>query len=129
MIEGNVSLESSAQEGRLFNVRRLVALDMGLHGPRFILIEFSLGVPVPMILGLSLVLQGFLLFGVYIFTLGINYVPFLAYAVSIRKNYGDVVDMRDPGMGRLNRKYSIQQLLVFIPFFTVALAVVQWSRT
>lgn len=116
------------EEGRLFNVRRLVALDMGLHGPAFILIEFSLGVPIPMILGLSLVLRGFFLFGAYVFTLGINYLPFLVYAVSLRKSYGDVVDMRDPDIGRLNRKYSTQQFLIFIPFFAVALAMVQWLR-
>ncbi len=41
-----MSLGLLIQEGKLFNVRRLVALDMGLHGPRFILIEFGLGVPV-----------------------------------------------------------------------------------
>jgi hypothetical protein len=113
------------EEGRIFNVRRLVALDMGLHGPRFILIEFSLGVPVPMILGLSLVFQGFLLFGAYIFTLGINYMPFLVYAITLKKNYGGVVDMSDPETRKLNRKYSIQQFLIFIPFFTVVLAMVQ----
>jgi len=121
-------LQDSAREGRFFNVRRLVALDMGLHGPTFILIEFGLGVPVPMILGLSLVSQGLLVFGIYIFTLGVNYVPFLIYAVSLGKDYGSVVDMSDPGVGRLNRKYSVQQFLIFIPFFTVALAVVQWFR-
>jgi hypothetical protein len=121
-------LRSPIQEGRLFNVRRLVALDMGLHGPKFILVEFSLGVPVPMILGLSVVSQGLLLFGAYVFTLGVNYLPFLAYAITLRKSYGDVVDMRDPDTRRLNRKYSIQQFLIFIPFFPVALALVQWVR-
>ena len=114
------------KEGTLFNVRRLVALDMGLHGPTFILIEFGLGVPVPMILGLSLILRGFWVLGVYIFTLGINYVPALVYAVALRKSYGNVVDMRDPEIGKLNRKYSVQQFLVFIPFFIVALATAQW---
>ncbi len=117
------------QEGKLFNVRRLVALDMGLHGPRFILIEFGLGVPVPMILGISLVLQGFFLFGAYIFTLGINCVPFLVYAITLRKSYGDVVDIGDPETKKLNRKYSIQQFLIFIPFFSIVLAVIQWRRT
>ena len=123
-----MSLRSTIQEGRLFNVRRLVALDIGLHGPTFILIEFGLGVPIPMILGISLVLRGFLLLGVYIFTLGINYIPALIYAVALRKSYGSVVDMEDPEIGRLNRKYSIQQFLIFIPFFVVVLAVVQWFR-
>ena len=101
---------------------------MGLHGPRFILAEFGLGVAVLALFGLSLVLQGLLLFGAYIFTLGINYIPFLIYAVPLRRSYGDVVDMRDPGTRKLNRKYSIQQFLIFIPFFTLVLAFVQWRR-
>jgi len=122
-----VHLGSPIQEGRFFNVRRLVALDMGLHGSTFILVEFGLGVPVPMVLGL-LVPRGFLLFGAYIFTLGINYVPFLVYALRLRDNYGDVVNMRDPETKKLIRKYSIQQFLIFIPFFTVVLAVIQWLR-
>jgi hypothetical protein len=116
------------EEGRLFNVRRMVALDMGLHGPKFILIEFGLGVPIPLILGWSLITQGFLVFGAYIFVLGINYMPPLAYAVALRESYGEVVDMKDPGLGKLNRKYSIQQFLVFIPFFVVALAIIQRFR-
>ena len=113
------------EEGLLFNVRRLVALDMGLHGPTFILIEFGLGVPIPLILGWSLIMRGFLVFGAYILTLGINYVPPLIYAVALRERYGEVVDMKDPGIGKLNRKYSIQQFLVFIPFFVVVLAIIQ----
>ena len=113
------------KEGRLFNVKRLVALDMGLHGPKFILTEFGLGVPVPMILGSSLVLEGFWLFGAYIFTLGVNYIPFLIYAVQLRRSYGEVVNMNDPGIGKLNRKYSLQQFIIFIPFSTVAMAILQ----
>ena len=119
---------SQLKEGRFFDVRRLVALDMGLHGPKFILIEFGLGVPIPMILGWSLIARGFLVFGAYIFLLGINYVPTLIYAVGLRKTYGEVVDMKDPEIGKLNRKYSIQQFLIFIPFFVVALAIIQWFR-
>ena len=121
-------MRSSAQEGRLFNVRRLVALDMGLHGPTPIHVEYGLGVPVAMILGVFLALQGLFPFGAYVFTLGVNYLPLLAYAVSLRNDYGDVVDMGDPGVGPLNRKYSTQQFLIFVPFSVVALAVVQWFR-
>jgi hypothetical protein len=116
---------STEGEGRLFNVRRLVALDMALHGPKFILIEFGLGVPVPMILGLSLVLGGQWILGLYIFTLGINYVPTLIYAVKLRRDYGEVVNMDDPGIGKLNRKYSLQQFIIFVPFSIVALAILQ----
>lgn len=116
---------STEREGRLFNVRRLVALDMGLHGPTFILIEFGLGASLPEIFGLSLVFRGFLLFGAYIFTLGLNYAPVLIYAVNLRQTYGKVVDMNDPEIGRMNCKYSLQQFLIFIPFFTILLAISQ----
>ena len=121
-------MEKATQEGRLFDVRRLIALDMGLHGPKFILVEFGLGVPVPMILGVSLILEGFLPLGAYIFTLGINYIPPLIYAVQLRKSYGEVADMEDPETRRLNRKYSVQQFLIFIPFFMVCLDLLQRSR-
>jgi xanthine/uracil/vitamin C permease (AzgA family) len=116
------------EEGRLFDVRRLVALDMGLHGPTFILIEFGLGVPVPMILGASLVSRGFLTLGVYLFTLGINYVPPLVYAVALRNDHSKVVNTKDPDVRRLNRKYSTQQFLIFIPFFIVMLDIIQRRR-
>jgi hypothetical protein len=119
---------SIENEGRLFNVRRLVALDMGLHGPRFILIEFGLGAPVPMILGLSLILGGDWPLGAYIFTLGINYIPPLIYAVKLRRSYGEVVNMEDPGIGKLNRKYSLQQFIIFIPFSIIALDIMQRSH-
>lgn len=120
-------MEIPPEEGRLFNVRRLVALDMGLHGSKFILVEFGLGVPVPMILGLSLAMSGTWILGVYIFTLGINYIPFLVYAIALRKSYGGVVDMNAPETPGLNHKYSIQQFLIFVPFFTAALAIAQTS--
>lgn len=116
------------KEGRLFNVRRLVALDMGLHGPTFILIEFGLSVPVSLILGWFLFTRGFLVLGTYIVTLGVNYVPPLIYAVALREDYGEVVDMKDPEVSKLNHKYSIQQFLMFVPFFVVVLAVVQRLR-
>ena len=119
---------SAEGEGRLFSVKRLVALDMGLHGPKFILIEFGLGVPVPMILGLSLVLEGIWPLGVYVFTLGINYIPVLIHAVNLRKSYAEVVNMNDPEIGKLNRKYSFQQFIIFIPFSIVALDIMQRSR-
>ena len=101
---------------------------MGLHGPTFILIEFGLSVPVSLILGWFLFTRGFLVLGTYIVTLGVNYVPPLIYAVALREDYGEVVDMKDPEVSKLNHKYSIQQFLMFVPFFVVVLAVVQRLR-
>jgi hypothetical protein len=33
------------QKERLIDIRKLVALDITLHGPKFIMIEFGLGTP------------------------------------------------------------------------------------
>ena len=114
-------------EGRLFNVRRLVALDMGLHGRTFILAEFTFGVALGAVLGASLILGRQWVVGAYVLTLGINYLPVLAYAILLRNDYGRVVNMNSPDIGRMNRKYSIQQFLIFIPFFTLVLAITQRS--
>jgi hypothetical protein len=68
-------------EGRLINVRRLVSLDITLHGERFILAEFGIGTPVILAVGLYLAAVGPLLLGLYLFLTGINYVPLLGYAI------------------------------------------------
>lgn len=53
---------------RLISVRKLVAGDITLHGPRFILIEFGLGTPAMMLFGLWLMLSRFVFaLGLYIF--------------------------------------------------------------
>jgi hypothetical protein len=70
-------------EGRLINVRRLVALDITLHGPRFITVEFGLGTPVILAIGIALILAGPLTLGVYLLLTGVNYVPLLVYTVVI----------------------------------------------
>jgi restriction endonuclease len=36
--------------------------------------------------------------------------------------------MDDPGIGKLNRKYSLQQFIIFVPFSIVALDIIQRSR-
>ncbi len=72
------------------NFRKLVALDIILHGRKFILIEFGLGTPFMFALGLQQLLFGLdsgLIFsqiiGFYLILIGINYVPILIYAVII----------------------------------------------
>jgi hypothetical protein len=70
-------------EGRVINIRKLVALDITLHGPRFILIEFGVGTPAILMVGGFLASTGQLVLGVYLLFTGINYVPALIYATLI----------------------------------------------
>ena len=60
-------------KGRVVNVRRLVALDITLHGPGFIMIEFGVGTPPIILFGLFLGYVGMLGWGAYLLLCGINY--------------------------------------------------------
>ena len=62
--------QNERMEGRLINVRRLVALDITLHGPRFIAIEFGLGTPAIIAVGIFLAVRGPFLLGLIFFSPG-----------------------------------------------------------
>jgi hypothetical protein len=117
-------------EGRIIDVRRLVALDITLHGPRFIMIEFGVGTPIILAVGAFLAAgaAGFQLYlGLYLLATGINYVPVLIYAVLIVRAGTAKSEVADEMSANPHyvRKYGVQQLLIFVPFAIVLLAAVQ----
>ncbi len=114
-------------EGRLINVRRLVSLDITLHGPRFILAEFGIGTPAILAVGVALLEDGPWQLGLYLLLTGVNYLPLLAYALLTVRNGTAEMDVRDELAQDRHyvRKYSIQQLMVFVPFALVFLAFIQ----
>ena len=114
-------------EGRVINVRKLVALDITLHGPRFIMIEFGVGTPAILVVGGFLAATGQLVLGFYLLLTGINYVPLLVYAMSIVRR-GSATGEVAEGLSQDRhyvRKYSTQQLLIFVPFAVILLAAAQ----
>jgi hypothetical protein len=119
----------------MINIRKLVALDMLLHGARFILMEFAFGILLPFLFAfinlrsffagnaqpLWVTVVGFWLIGI-----GINYIPPFIYAVIIARK-GSIEEEGQPE--RVNiMKYSIQQVIIFIPLIIVVLAVIQESQ-
>lgn len=112
----------------ILNVRRLVALDIALHGSKFILVEFGFGVIFALILGLYS-LKSYPPLGWYIIALGLNYVPLLIYAINITKMHSAKTESKDD---LSNRKrvisYSIRQFVIFIPFSTILLSIYQELR-
>jgi hypothetical protein len=75
---------------QVVNFRKLVTLEIILHGRKSILIELGLGTPLMFALGLQQLLFGLdsgLIFsqiiGFYLILIGINYMPILIYAVII----------------------------------------------
>jgi len=114
-------------EGRLINVRKLVALDITLHGPRFIMVEFGVGTPAILAVGGYLAATGQLVLGVYLLLTGINYIPLLIYVVLIVRG-GTAAEEVAGGLSQDRhyvRKYSTQQLLIFVPFAVILLTVFQ----
>ena len=121
---------------RFINIRKLAALDIVYRGQRTILMEFGFGVFFLGVLGLA-----FLLFahqrtslttaiGVYLLLLGINYVPLLAYTVSIsrRKSAKQEVAFELAHADVYRKKYGIQQMLILLPLSIPLLTVAQETR-
>ena len=80
---------------KLIEVRKLAAVDMVWLGPRIVGAEYALGVVLPVALGLFSVRAGAyhhsgpsfwqIAVGVWLITIGANYVPLFLYARSIAK--------------------------------------------
>ncbi len=125
---------------RIINVRKLAALDIVFHGPRFILIEFGGGVLLCLALGLWLTYNAFplgqdagplrLVTGLYILSLAINYTPLLIYAILIarRKNAQQEVAGELAQWDRHARMYGFQQALLLVPLAIPILALVQEAQ-
>lgn len=116
------------REGRLIEVRKLVALDITLHGSLFIMMEFGLSTPIIVVFGLWLMLaSSVFILGLYVFLTGLNYLPLLIYAVVIVRG-GTAKNEVEYGLTHYehyNRKYSIHQFLIFVPLFVLLLAIIQ----
>ena len=116
----------------MINIRKLAALDMALNGPRFILGEFAIGIVLPLILGLFSIREGLfrpvqagreILIGFWLIGVGINYIPLFIYAVLLARS-GTVKEEGQPELAHAAR-YRIQQIIIFIPFLVVVLAIMQ----
>jgi len=115
-------------EGRLINIRKLVAWDITLHGPRFILVEFGIGTPAMILFGLWLMIADLAFaLGLYVFLVGVNYAPLLLYAIVIVKR-GSAESEISHDLARSKqyiRKYGSQQILILLPPAIILVALVQ----
>lgn len=121
---------------RFINIRKLAALDIVYRGQRTILLEFGFGVFFLFILGIV-----FLLFahhrtpattavGIYMLFLGSNYIPLLAFSLSIsmKKSAQKEVAFELAHQDVYRKKYGVQQLLILVPLAIIVLVIVQESR-
>ena len=118
------------------NIRKLAALDIAFHGPKFILIEFALGVIGCAALGFFSLYFGLfhgpnhsqfaVMMGCFLLWIALNYVPLLIYAISIVRHQS----ARQEAAYELERreyagKYLRQSTLLLIPLAIPTLAVYQ----
>lgn len=117
----------------MLNTRKLAAVDLAFLGPRVILPEFFLGVVGPIALGIWTIAKfrsiGGILFGVYLFLIGVNYIPLLWHATRLvkRGTAHDEISSEDDDKRQMFRKYRQQSLLLLVPLIVPAVAV--WERT
>ena len=116
----------------MINIRKLVALDMVLHGTRFILAEYAFGVIVLFLLGLSSIRAGpkgmiysswQTLLGFWLLVVSVNYIPPFIYALLIARA-GTVKEEGEPELAYVKR-YTVQQVIIIVPLLVVIVAIVQ----
>lgn len=118
----------------MLNPRKLAAIDIIFLGPKFIIIEFAGGVLLCAALGVFILFRGHsltqLVLGLYLISLGINYVPMLIYAVAIakgasaRREIGNELDDKSRAMA----KYRRQSVLLLVPLLVPIIALRRVKR-
>ena len=109
----------------MINVRKLAAIDLYLLGPKIILAEFGLGVPVMLALGVLSLRVGLFRthaawqigLGVYLLLLAINYIPMLWCAIDIARQGSAATALGDElsDKGAAMRKYRRHSLWLLVP--------------
>ncbi len=114
--------------------RKLAAIDIAFLGCKLTITEFAAAVFLCPALGVFVLYRGHsswqIALGLYLISLGMNYVPMLFYAVAItrsrsaRAELGEELDDK----GRAMRKYRRQSLYLLVPLFVAAVALREAHR-
>lgn len=122
----------------MIDVRKLAAIDLYILGPKIILAEFGLGVPIMLVLGiLSLRLGLFrthatwqIALGAYLLLLSINYVPMLWCVVDIVRSGTAASELKDELHDKSGamRKYRRQSVWLLVPLAVPVVWLMQRRR-
>jgi hypothetical protein len=117
----------------MINVRKLAALDIVFHGPKFILIEFALAVFICGSIGLLILHDAnhsplMIILGSFFLGVSLNYIPLLLYSINIVKHKSAQQEVayelehKDSYAG----KYTLQSIILLVtPLAMLLLAVYQ----
>jgi hypothetical protein len=112
----------------MVNLRRLPAIDITFLGYKFVLAEYAIGVFFSAALGLFVLLRGHsfwqICLGIYLICPGTNYMPMLAYTVSLANKDGARAKLGDELTDKAGAmaKYRRQSLLLLVPIVVPILA-------
>ncbi len=115
----------------MISIRKLAALDIAFLGRGLILAEFGVGVIGPAVLGVLTLLRAhtpmWSVFGVYLLSLGLNYVPLLLHAIDLCRSGTARAEIADEigNRGETFRRYRRQSLLLLLPFVVPIAALYQ----
>lgn len=121
----------------LISIRKLAALDLVFHGPRFVLIEFGgavllTGGLAALSLRSGLAAPGHpvlwqIAFAVVLASIGLNYVPLLIYTITLIRsgNARKEVAVELEQCMQAQRRYGTQQLLLVVPLAVLVMAIAQ----
>jgi hypothetical protein len=110
--------------------QKLAAIDLALLGPKFVIAEFVVGVVAGLGVGWLVLARGHgsksLVLGLYLLSLGLNYVPMAWCAVDLTRKGVAIAEIEDElkDRGRAMRKYRRQSLWLLVPLVTVVMAFV-----
>lgn len=116
------------------NARKLAAIDIVFLGSKLIIAEFASGVLLCAALGTFVLFRGHsiwqLILGLYLISLGINYVPMLIYAVAItrRRSARAEIGGELEEQHRAVTKYRRESILLLVPLLVPILALAQERR-
>ena len=124
----------NACQRSMINPRKLAAIDIVFLGSKFIIAEFAGGVLLGVALGTIILFRGAsfrqLALGLYLISLGINYVPMLIYAIAITRSESARAEMGDElsDKRRAMAKYRRQSILLLVPLLVPIVALGQERR-
>jgi len=118
----------------VINPRKLAAIDIVFLGSKFIIAEFVGGVLLCIALGIFVLFRGHsfwqLVLGLYLISLGVNYVPMLVDAAAITRRQSARAEMGEElnDQRRAMAKYRRQSILLLIPLLVPIFALAQERR-
>lgn len=135
MISAKATRQHESWNCFVLDPRKLAAIDLAFLGPKVIIVEFATGVALSTALGLFVLIRGGgaptqIALGLYLISLGVNYMPMLIYAIAIKNAKSAIVELGSEleNKGEAMARYRRQSLWLLVPLIVPLAALRQIRR-